>query len=154
MITTGECTSSKLIHYRTRWLQYLSVSEPPVAVILLSTLKQGSLCPGDGGVTFTCTSRGTDLTWIVGGRMMSYNRNALVGAVRSNADSDETAILLRVDRLGDDGLASRVSVLTIRERPHVTQPVTVQCHNGSASQMETRMFWQKVAGLAHKEFRE
>lgn len=123
-----------------------SESDP---VILISTLKQGSLCPGDGGVTFTCTTRGTDLNWNVDGRLMAYNRNAPVGAMRSNADTDENAILLLVNSLGSDGLASRTSVLTISERQHATQSVTVQCHNGSASLMETMKFWRKVAGL-HK----
>ncbi len=120
---------------------------------LLSTLKQGSLCPGDGGVTFTCTCRGTDLTWVVGGRMMSYNANSRVGAVRSNAESDETAILLRVESIGGNGLAIRVSVLTIRERPHATEPITVQCHNGTQSETKTKTFWRKVAGTVKEHFR-
>lgn len=116
------------------------------AVTLLSTLKQGSLCPGDGGVTLTCAATGTDLTWLVGGRMMSYNANARVGSIRSNAESDEIAILMRVDTIGGSGIAHRMSVLHVNARPHATEPLRVQCHNGTTHFAEEVIFWRKEAG--------
>ena len=86
------------------------------------------------------------MVWVINGRMMSYNANARVGTVRASADSEELAILQRVDRLDDSGLAIRVSVLTIQEHPGAVETTVVQCHNGSANEAETQQFMKKVAG--------
>ena len=115
--------------------------------MLGSTLKQGALCPGEGTATITCTAVGTDLIWLVDERMMSYNANARVGAIRSNAQSDQTAILMRVESRGDgSGVASRVSVLTISELPSARAPLTVACHNSSTEVGEEIRFWRRQAG--------
>ena len=116
-------------------------------VMLGSTLKQGAFCPGERAATITCTAVGTDLVWLVDGRMMSYNANAQVGAIRSNAQSDQTAILMRVESRGDgSGVASRMSVLTISELPSARAPLTVRCHNGSTEVSEEIRFWRRQAG--------
>ena len=117
-------------------------------VTLRSTLKQGALCHGETTASFTCTAVGTDIMWLVGGRMMSYNANARVGAMRSNAQSDQTAILMRVDNLDiNTGVATRVSVLTITESPSAREPLTVVCHNGSVEFAEEFVFWRRQAGM-------
>ena len=134
-----------MIAAQVYWLYPIPIGN--AVVTLLSTLKQNSLCPGDGSATFTCTCTGRELVWIVNERLMSYNINARVGAVRSNAESDETAILLRKESLGDSGEFNWVSVLTIREKPRITEPTTVQCHNGSARLLQSDTFWPAVAGL-------
>ena len=116
-------------------------------VTLGSTLKQGALCAGEGMATFTCTAVGTDLVWLVDWRMMSYNANARVGAIRSNAQSDQISILVRVESRGDDSaVASRMSVLTISELPSARAPLTVRCHNGSTEVGEEIRFWRRQAG--------
>lgn len=119
------------------------------AVSLQSTLKQASLCPGEQTVTITCSAQGTDLAWVVGGRMMSYNSNAQFGDVRSNIESDETAILIRVDDSAGEGggRATRISVLSISARPTETEALTVLCHNGSADFAVELIFWRRVAGV-------
>lgn len=76
---------------------------------------------------------------------MSYDRNARVGALRSNA-ADVTAILFMKNNLNDNGLAIRISILQVRLRPYTSQPMTVQCHNGSVSEAEMVTFWPKVVG--------
>ena len=107
-------------------------------VMLGSTLKQGPLCPGERTATITCTAVGTDLIWLVDGRTMSYKANAQIGAVRSNVQSDQTSILVRVESRGDgSGVASCMSVLTISELP---------CHNGSTEVGEEISFWRRQAG--------
>ena len=78
---------------------------------------------------------------------MPYNANARVGAVRSNAEADEMAILSSIESLGDNGEAVRVSVLSIKERAQSTQPVTIHCHNGTLSQSRSITFWRRIAGL-------
>ena len=80
--------------------------------------------------------------------MMSYNANARVGAIRSNAQSDQTSILMRVESRGDgSGVASRMSVLTISELPSARAPLTVACHNGSTEVGEEIRFWRRQAGI-------
>ncbi len=71
-----------------------------------------------------------------------------VGAIRSNAQGDQTAILMRVDNRREDGQASRVSVLTISAKSSATGPLTVVCHNGSAHFSDEMRFWRRVAGTA------
>ena len=93
---------------------------------------------------------GTDLTWMVGPRMMSYNVNARVGSIRANAE--ETAILLRVDSAGENGIARRISVLTIDARPLAADPVSVRCHNGSAEFAQEIHFWPKTAGISESMY--
>ena len=78
--------------------------------------------------------------------MMSYNSNARFGDVRSNIESDETAILIRVDSTGEGGRAVRISVLSISARPAETEALTIQCHNGSAAFAVELSFWRRVAG--------
>lgn len=125
---------------------YLLSNSTDVAVTVGSTLKQGSLCPGEDTATFTCSAVGTDLIWTVDGRMMSYNANAQVGAIRSNAQSDQTAILIRVESLAGR-VANRMSVLTITALPSATGPITVRCHNGSTTFALELRFWRRVAGI-------
>ena len=84
----------------------------------------------------------------MGGRQLSYNRNAPLGALRSNAGSISS--LLKVNILDDIGLAIRTSVLNIDSRPQTDQPITVQCHNGSVSEAIAITFWRKVAGQLTK----
>ena len=80
--------------------------------------------------------------------MMSYNANARVGAIRSNAQSDQTAILMRVESKGDgSGVASRMSALTISELPSARAPLTVRCHNGSTEAAQNFTFWRRPAGM-------
>ena len=120
----------------------------PDAVTLGSTLKQGALCAGERTATITCTAVGTDLNWLVDGRMMAYNANADVGAIRSNAQSDITSILMRVESRGDgSGVASRMSVLVISELPSARDPLTVACHNGSTEIAQEITFWRRQAGM-------
>lgn len=115
------------------------------AVALDWTLDQGSLCPGEELATFLCSAVGTDLTWNVSGNTLSYNANAQVGALRSNAPGDEIAVLVRVDDREDNGRAMRVSVLTIMRQLSSTEPVTVMCHNGSSAFGKQKEFWRKAA---------
>ena len=122
------------------------------SVILHSTLKQNSLCPGDQVATFTCRAVGTDLTWVIGDDTMSYNANAQVGALRSNAPGDVTCMLMRVDDREDNGRASRVSVLTINRRLYSDESVTVKCHNGSSEFGESRTFRRRSAGWNDRFF--
>ena len=77
---------------------------------------------------------------------MIYSPNARVGAIRSNAESDEIAILMRVENIGDGVLARRMSVLYVSARPLETAAVIVQCHNGSAESAEREVFWRREAG--------
>ena len=107
---------------------------------------RGTLSWGEGShIHMHCL--GTDLTWLVDGRMMSYNVNTRVGAIRSNVQSDQTAILMRVESRGDgSGVASRMSVLTISALPSARASLTVACHNGSTDVIEEFMFWRREAG--------
>ena len=89
---------------------------------------------------------GTDLTWSVHGNTLSYNANAQVGALRSNARGDEIAVLVRVDDREDNGRAMRVSVLTMMRQPSSTELVIVMCHNGSSAFGKQKEFWRKAAG--------
>ena len=127
-------------------LQLTSTATSNGGVVLTSNLKQQSLCAGQGGATFTCTATGHELTWLVGERRMIYSPNARVGALRSNAESDEIAILMRVENIGEGGLARRMSVLYVSARPLETAAVIVQCHNGSTESAEREVFWRREAG--------
>ena len=119
-------------------------------VMLGSTLKQGALCPGERTATITCTAVGRGLTWLVDGNRMIYNANTRVGAMRSNNQSDQTSILMRVDSRGNDSrVASRVSVLLISELPSASAPITVVCHNGSFEFAQQLRFWRKQAGIMY-----
>lgn len=108
------------------------------SVILTSSLKQTTLCPGDSAATFTCIANGTDLTWIVGGSILSYNANADVGALRTF--SGVTAILLQIEELQSNGYGRRLSVLTIKAQPQASDALVVQCHNGTASAAKNSTF--------------
>ena len=115
-------------------------------VVLDSTLEQGSLCPGEDIATFLCSAVGTDLTWTVNGNTLSYNANARIGALRSNAQGDEIAFLIRVDNRESNGRAMRVSVLTIMRQVSSTESVVVICHNGSSASGKEKVFLRKDAG--------
>ena len=116
-------------------------------VKLDSTLRQNSLCKGDEGVSFTCIATGTDLTWLLSNRMMSYNTNARVGSIRSNIETGETAILMRVDPIEENDIdRRRTSVLTITAQPSAAAPLRVRCHNGSAQSASEITFWRREAG--------
>jgi hypothetical protein len=118
-----------------------------VPVSLATTLKQGALCPGERTATFSCTAEGTALIWIVGDMTMAYNSNAPVGAMRSNAHSDQIAALMHVESRGDGtGIAIRTSVLTVHELPSAREPLTVICHNGSTEVAEEITFLRRQAG--------
>ena len=76
---------------------------------------------------------------------MSYNINAEVGAIRSNVKG--TAILLQVDSAGENGIARRLSVLTVGAQPLATGSVRVRCHNGSTVFGEEIEFLPNEAGM-------
>ncbi len=115
-------------------------------VILDSTLQQSSLCPGDESTTFTCTASGTDLVWIVGGRMLSFNRNAIVGTSRIDPEGDIAAILTSIDRTEENGHAVRSSVLRVSSQPQATEKLSVKCHNGSSHLAEEIQYLPRPAG--------
>ena len=124
--------------------------QPDNAVVTLqSTLKQGSLCPGDEVATFTCTARGTELTWVVNinGTLMNYNAHDRVGSIRSNIDEDQRALLSRVDDIGENGVASRISVLIITAQSSATdsEAFIIMCCNGSREFTEEQRFLRRVA---------
>lgn len=108
------------------------------AITLTSSLKQTTLCPGDSAATFTCIANGTDLTWIVGGSILSYNAYADVDALRGS--SGVKAILLQIEELQPNGYGRRLSVLTIKVQPQASDALVVQCHNGTASTAKSSTF--------------
>ena len=115
--------------------------------MLDSTLKQSSLCPGEEFTTFICTAYGTDLVWEIGGRPLSFNRNAIVGTSRTNSERDVTAILIRIDNTEDNGYAVRVSVLTVSVQPQATEMLSVKCHNGSGNLAKEVQYFPRIAGI-------
>ncbi len=112
-----------------------------------STLKQSSLCPGEEFTTFSCTASGTDLVWIVGGSMLSFNRNANVGAFRIDPEGNIAAILMIIDSAEIDGHAVRFSVLRVSAQPQVTEMLSVKCHNGSSHLAEEIQYLPRPAGI-------
>ena len=114
-------------------------------VTVQSTLKQGSLCPEDKSATFTCNCTGDKLVWIVSGEVMEFSTNAEVSA-RRQPEPDVLAILTK-KKSRNNGDFNWVSTLTISERPQAAEPISVQCHNGSANLTKTIEFWATVAGL-------
>lgn len=124
---------------------FLSLDEPGEAVTLSSSLKQDSLCPGELYATFTCATIGTDLTWLVGQKLMSYNANARVGTLRSS--SGTTATLQRKDILQEEnGYGRRLSVLIVNIRSSANEDLIVKCHNGSLAFARSVSYLPKVAG--------
>ncbi len=113
--------------------------------MLVSTLKQSSLCLGEESATFTCTATGAELTWIAGGTTLSFNINAMEGTTRLNQEGYITATLLHIDR-EDNGVARRLSVLTVRAQPQATDMLSVKCHNGSNHLAEEIAFLPRPAG--------
>ncbi len=118
----------------------------PGVIILDSTLKQSSLCPGNVSTTFTCTASGTDLVWIVGGTTLPFNRNAIAGRSRTDPERDITATLLHISNAEENGYADRFSVLTARAQLQATEMLSVQCHNGSSNLAEEMVYLPRVAG--------
>ena len=117
-----------------------------VSVNLTSSLKQSYLCPTDQQVTFTCTTAGTDLVWMVNQMMLSYNSIASVGALRSNHDSTITSAFISIWGSSDHGVAYRRAVLTVIAQPGTIDPVTVTCHNGSTNESEQINFLPDTKG--------
>ena len=78
---------------------------------------------------------------------MIYSSNAIEGAIRSNPEMDEIAILMKVENIEEGGLARRMSVLYVSARPLETAAVVVQCHNGSAESAEREVFRRREAGM-------
>ena len=116
-------------------------------VALSSSLKQSSLCPEEAFAVFTCIALGTDLTWLIGEIMMSYNANARVGTLRSSQESDITATLLRKAIIRrENGYGHRLSVLTVNIQPLATENLIVQCHNGSSNQARSLIYLPKIPG--------
>ena len=119
-------------------------------VILDSTLKQSSLCPGNVSTTFTCTASGTDLVWIVGGTTLPFNRNAIAGRSRTDPERDITATLLHINNAEENGYADRFSILTVSAQPQATEMLSVQfsvqCHNGSSNLAEEVVYLPRVVG--------
>ncbi len=115
--------------------------------MLDSTLKQSSLCPGEESTTFTCTASGTDLVWIVGRIMLSFNRNANVGVSRIDPEGDRIAILISIDNAEDNGCAIRFSVLRVSAHPQATEMLSVKCHNGSSHLAEEIQYLPRPAGI-------
>ena len=77
---------------------------------------------------------------------MIYSTNARVGAIRSNPEQDEIAVLMQASDVGEGGLARRMSVLYVSARPEEIAPVMVQCHNGNKEAAEQEIFWRREAG--------
>ncbi len=117
--------------------------------MLDSTLKQSSLCPGDGSTTFICTASGTELVWIVGGRReLSFNHNASVGVPRINPEyGGIIAILMRIENPEENGYAVRVSVLTVGAQPQATEMLSVKCHNGFNLNAKMMEYLPRRAGM-------
>ena len=80
---------------------------------------------------------------------MAYHAYAEVGAVRSiGSQADKTAVLMRVDGREENGVANRMSVLTITAQPSAMAPLTVVCSNGTRDEMEEKRFLRRVAGTS------
>ncbi len=88
-----------------------------------------------------------ELVWTVGGgRPLSFNHNASVGAPRRNSEHDDIiAILMRIENPEENGYAVRVSVLTVGAQPQATEMLSVECYNG----FDTTMIWYlpRTAGI-------
>ena len=112
-----------------------------------STLKQSSLCPGDESTTFICTASGTELVWIVGGRTLSFNLNAQVGALRIDPERNITTILMSINNAEENGHAVRLSVLTVGTRSQPAAMLSVACHNGISLLAEEIQYHPSIAGI-------
>ncbi len=112
-------------------MTYVGNEDIPSGVRLASTLRQNSLCPGEEFATFSCIASGTELVWIVGGRSISFNQNAIVGASRISPEGNIRAILMNIDSEEGAGYAVRLSVLTVSAEPQAIDMLSVKCHNGS-----------------------
>ena len=101
-----------------------------VPVTIESSLKKGVVCPGDHGVTITCTTFGRELVWnISGASQFTYSVNTIVG------DGDDQAtysVRLLQKRRVTDQESIFVSALLIRAN-FTEDPVRVECHNGRDS---------------------
>ena len=79
--------------------------------------------------------------------MLSFNRNANVGAFRIDPDGNIAAILMIIDSAEIDGHAVRFSVLRVSAQPQVTEMLSVKCHNGSSHLAEEIQYLPRPAGI-------
>ena len=78
---------------------------------------------------------------------MIYSFKARVGAIRSNPEQDEIAVLMRVQNIEENYRSARwISLLYVSARPWETAAVVVQCHNGSRKSAEREVFWRRETG--------
>ena len=115
-----------------------------VPVTLTSSLKEGTLCPGDLGATFTCVIRGTELVWAVDQLVLRFldHRTDLGELIVRNGHS--ASLLRRVD------LGSRMFELTSALNINVTSavnPIPISCHNGRTSHMKSLEYYPVIPGM-------
>ncbi len=129
--------------------------EPPV--ILQSTLKQKSLCPGDRSVTFTCTTRCTRVNWIAN-TDFSFLRNFTTMFWKVNGQNQAFFVIGHLRQLynhhasmlkcskDSDGVWKCISVLNIVD-PSPSGTTRVECYNATESTIVGMDYHHRVAGM-------
>ena len=108
-------------------------------VVLVSTLRQDSLCPGERSVSFTCTTSSQDLFWSVNRRNIFLGNSSQPGQL-VRAHPSHVATLLRHTSSGC------VSVLDIFNA--TTSDITVvRCDNGSDFTVQKIEYYHREAGM-------
>ncbi len=79
--------------------------------------------------------------------MLSFNRNANVGALRRDLRGNIEAILMSIDSTEVNGHAVRFSVLRVNAQPQTTERLSVKCHNGSSHLAEEIQYLPRPAGI-------
>ena len=119
-------------------------AQSDVPVTITSSLKEGTLCPGDLGATFTCVIRGTELVWEVDDEVFRFLDNrTTIGRLKTK--KTHSASLLRRTDIGSRRY-ELTSVLNINVT-NVTDPITISCHNGLTSTNKSMEYHPVVPGM-------
>ena len=110
---------------------------------ITSSLKQGSLCPGDIGATITCTTIGNALIWDINGHSFSFRERNEIGQFHTR--NGYSMSLLRKESIGA-GEHIFVSTLHIPLGSLSSTSFRIGCDNGRQSSRKFLEYVETVNG--------
>lgn len=111
------------------------------SVTLQSTLKQNSLCPGDGAANFICTSPDGHVVWNVSGVELEFVEQQEGERIML---ANHVASLLRCTE--EHGYSSVLNIVD----GSATEVTTVSCYNENSTLenvLEMMQYYHRVAGM-------